>query len=77
MASTKIKAKDRMRYPGVEKAIKRSIQHLIVRDSINNGYMNNYQATADEIFNWWVSNTSAKEFFGMLRFQRTIDFNDI
>lgn len=39
--------------------------------------MNNYQATADEIFNWWVSNTSAKEFFGMLRFQRTIDFNDI
>ena len=73
MASTKIKAKDRMRYPGVEKAIKRSIQQLID----NNGYMNNYQATADEIFNWWVSNTSAKEFFGMLRFQRTIDFNDI
>lgn len=72
MASRKMKILDRKRYPGVERAIKRKIQTLI-----ENGYMNRYSATADEVFNWWVSNTSTKEFFGMLRFQRTIDFNDI
>lgn len=72
MASKKRKILDRKRYPGVERAIKQKIQILI-----ENGYMNKYSATADEVFNWWVSNTPAKEFFGMLRFQRKIDFNDI
>lgn len=72
MASRKRKILDRKHYPGVERAIKRKIQTLI-----DNGYMNKYNATADEVFNWWVSNIPAKEFFGMLRFQRTIDFTDI
>lgn len=70
MASRKIKALERNRYPGVEKAIKRSIQKIIDE----NGYGNEYHATADEIFDWWVSNTSAKKYFGMIRNQRNIEF---
>ena len=70
MASRKIKALERNRYPGVEKAIKRSIQKIIDE----NGYGNEYHATADEIFDWWVSNTSAKKYFGIIRNQRNIEF---
>lgn len=70
MGSRKIKALERNRYPGVEKAIKRSIQKIIDE----NGYGNEYHATADEIFDWWVSNTSAKKYFGMIRNQRNIEF---
>lgn len=72
MASRKSKIIDRRHYPGFERAIKRSIQKLID----TRGYMQNYNASADEVFDWWVSNTSAKEFFGMLRHQRTIEFNE-
>ena len=70
MVSRKIKALERNRYPGVEKAIKRSIQNIIDE----NGYGNEYHATADEIFDWWVSNTSARKYFGMIRNQRNIEF---
>ena len=41
----KNKARDRRRYPGVERAIKRSIQYLID----TNGYMERFHATTDEI----------------------------
>lgn len=70
MGSRKIKALERNRYPGVEKAIKRSIQKIIDE----NGYGSEYHATADEIFDWWVSNTSAKKYFGMIWNQRNIEF---
>ncbi len=69
MAPSRTKRLDRKRYPGVERAIKRSIQVLI--DTI--GYGNNYNATADEIFDWYCSNKSTKEYFGMLRNQQRLD----
>lgn len=72
MASKKSKIIDRRRYPGFERAIKHSIQKLI--DTRN--YMQNFNANANEIFDWWVSNIPAKEFFGMLRHQQTITFNE-
>lgn len=70
MASAKIKALERIRYPGVERAIKRSIQKLIETTD----YHKELNATADEIFDWWVSNKSTKEYFGMIRNQLKIDF---
>lgn len=70
MTSPKSKALDRQRYPGVERAIKRSIQELID----NENYGHDYNATADEMFDWWVSNESAKTYFGMLRNQTKIQF---
>ena len=69
MAPVKSKAMDRKRYPGVERAIKRSIQTLI-----DTGSYCEYHATADEIFDWWVSNQPTKKFFGMLRSQTNIEF---
>lgn len=65
MASVRERARERKRYPGVEKAIKHSIQTLID----NNGYFNNYNATADEVFDWWLSDESSKKYFAMLRNQ--------
>lgn len=59
MASKKSKALDRKRFPGVEREIKKSIQCLIN----DNGYMGNYTDDVDEIFNWWLSNESAKVYF--------------
>jgi phosphoadenosine phosphosulfate reductase len=70
MASKKSKARDRFRYPGVERAIKRSIQYLI--DTID--YGNRHHATADELFDWWVSNESYDKYFGNLRIQQKIEF---
>jgi phosphoadenosine phosphosulfate reductase len=70
MASVKSKHLQRLRYPGVEKAIKKSIQYLI---DINN-YGNKYNATADEIFDWWLSNKSACEYFENMRRQTKIAF---
>jgi phosphoadenosine phosphosulfate reductase len=70
MASVKTKQLDRLRYPGVERAIKKSIQHLID----TNNYGNDYDATADEIFDWWVSNRGFREYFENLRRQTKIAF---
>mgnify|MGYP000708496583 FL=1 len=69
MSSGKKKARDR--YPGVERAIKRSIQYLID----TNGYMERFHATTDEIFDWWVSNLPADQYFSTLRLQQKIDFD--
>ena len=51
-------------------AIKKSIQHLID----TNNYGNKYNATADEIFDWWLSNKSACEYFENMRRQTKIAF---
>ncbi len=72
MASPKTKALDRQRYPGVERAIKKSIQWLIE----NVAYGSKYDATADEIFDWYCTRKNMKEYFGMLRAQTKINFND-
>mgnify|MGYP000804141972 FL=1 len=71
MSSVKNKARDRRRYPGVERAIKRSIQYLMD----TNGYMERFHATTDEIFDWWVSNLPADQYFSTLRLQQKIDFD--
>ena len=71
MSSVKNQARDRRRYPGVERAIKRSIQYLID----TNGYMERFHATTDEIFDWWVSNLPADQYFSTLRLQQKIDFD--
>lgn len=71
MASKRERARARKRYPGIERAIKCSIQQLID----NNGYFNNYNATADEIFDWWLSDENPDKYFGILRNQTKIDFN--
>lgn len=65
MASPKGKALHRKMYPGVEREIKKSIQWLID----NRGYMNKYNATADEVFDCWCSNKNPKQYYGMLRNQ--------
>jgi len=70
MSSPKEKALHRKMYPGVEREIKKSIQWLID----NRGYMNQYNATADEIFNWWCSNESSAQYFGILRNQMKLKF---
>ena len=36
--------------------------------------MNNHNASADEVFDWWISNRSANEFFENLRRQLKIEF---
>jgi phosphoadenosine phosphosulfate reductase len=70
MASPKTKQLDRLHYPGVERAIKKSIQYLID----NHHYGSKYNASADEVFDWWLSNKSLDEYFAMLRQQTKIKY---
>jgi phosphoadenosine phosphosulfate reductase len=70
MAGYRTKELDRRQYPGVELAIKKSIQYLID----NNHYFDKYDATAGEVFDWWISNQSADRYFADLRGQTKIDF---
>jgi phosphoadenosine phosphosulfate reductase len=70
MASKKSKNRDRKNYPKVEQKIKESIQYLI--DTVDYGCR--YNATADEIFDWWVSNESLNNYFRKLRTQIKIEF---
>jgi len=58
MASVKSKIKDRQRYPGVEKQIKKSIE-ILCKES---NYGNNLNNDVDDIFNWWISNNSVKQY---------------
>ncbi len=69
IASKKEKSLQRLRYPGFERAFKRCIQRMIESD----GFMNRYNATADEVFDWYVSNETADQYFGMLRSQGTLE----
>lgn len=69
MSTRRAKALERRRYPGVERAFKRSIQKMIDE----HGYMRDFHATADEVFDWWLSMEPAAEFFGMLRNQTKLD----
>jgi phosphoadenosine phosphosulfate reductase len=61
MACVRVKQLDRKNYPGVEKLIKKSIQKLCD----DNNYGNNMNNDVDEIFNWWISNDSQKNYKGM------------
>ena len=70
MASAKTKQRERLRYPGFERAFKRAIQRLIDK----NGLGGKFNATADEVFDWYLSNKSMDEFFGELRLQKRLEF---
>lgn len=69
LASPKTKQKQRLRYPGFERAFKRSIQKLI--DERN--YGGKFNATADELFDWYLSNMSMDEFLGKHRGQTKLE----
>lgn len=71
MASAKTKIKDRQRYPGVERLIKKSIQTLVE----TNNYGSILNCDVDEIFNWWISNKSIAEYKG-LKQNYTIPYAD-
>lgn len=58
MTSVKAKQLDRQRYPGIERQIKKSLQQLI-----DNGQYNNFD-NVNDIFDWWCSNMSFKEWNG-------------
>lgn len=62
MANKKSIAKDRKKYPRIEKEIKKSIQYLLdtqanffTKDSINGRRVN-----TDEVFEWWISKENFK-----------------
>ena len=70
MATKKSIQRDRLRYPGVEHAIKKSIQYIVNEY----GYGNRHNATPDELFEWWISKQSYDIFFENLRKQGKIKF---
>lgn len=72
MASPKIHQLERQRYPGVERAFKRSIQRIL--DINHNHFWTNYCATANEVFDWYISNKRMDEYFGMIRNQTKLEF---
>ena len=69
MATPQTKQKQRLRYPGFERAFKRSIQKIIDQ----NGYGKEFNATADEVFDWYLSNETRSEFFSKLRLQMRLE----
>lgn len=69
MASAKERKKHRVRYPGFERAFKRSIQRMIDE----HGFGGEFNATADEVFDWYLSNKPMTEFFGRLRGQTKLE----
>jgi len=72
MASTKSKYLDLLNYPKFAVAYKKSIQYCID----NYGYGNNYTTDANELFDWYLSNKSMKEFFAM-KLQLSFDFHSV
>ncbi len=65
------RARERVLYPGVERAIVRSIDRIL-----QDGRMKPvapYNPSAQEVFDWWMSGKSVKKYFGMLRNQTKLD----
>jgi len=58
MASVKTKQRERRKYPGVERAYKRAIARLVSE----HGTYSQLNHDVDDIFDWWISNLSIKEF---------------
>ena len=57
MASVKSRRLDCANYPGVVKKVKESIEELM-----NDGQYNNFEGDVDAVFDWWISNDSARSF---------------
>jgi phosphoadenosine phosphosulfate reductase len=58
MSTVKDKIRDRRRYAGIERAIKKSLQKII--NEVD--YPRGYKMAVDDIFNWWMSNDNIKSF---------------
>lgn len=70
MGSAKTHQAERVRYPGFERSFKRSIQYII--DTY--GFGHEFNATTDEVFEWYVSGKNMKSYFGMIRNQTKLEF---
>lgn len=70
MQSKRQKQKDRIRYPGIERNIKKSIRVLMDKGK--------YAAfeNEDDVFDWWVSGVSTKEYMASKN-QTKINFDNI
>ncbi len=76
MASIREKRRDEIKYPKMVKKIKESIQYLIDEyDYFQNQNISTNTITADQIFDWWITNKSSKEYFGKLN-QQEMEFDD-
>lgn len=64
--------RERLLYPGVERAIVRSIDRVLQRGGMKS--VAPYNPTAQEVFDWWISGKSVAKYFGMLRNQTKIEF---
>lgn len=62
MANKKSIARDRKKYPRIEKKIKESIQYLLdnKEDFLTKITINGRRMNADEVFEWWISKESLK-----------------
>lgn len=70
MASKKEISKMEKRYPKYKDAIIRTIHRI--RES---GYLNDFKDLTDnEVFDWWKSKISVKEFYAMKKKQYKLDF---
>jgi phosphoadenosine phosphosulfate reductase len=58
MCNVRSKMKDRIRYPGVERTIKKSIKSLCE----NHNYGSDLDYNVDDIFDWWISNDTIEKF---------------
>lgn len=62
MANKKSIAKDRKKYPRIEKEIKKSIQYILdnKEDFLTQVTINGRRMNADEVFEWWISKENLK-----------------
>lgn len=63
MANKKNIAKDRKKYPRIEKEIKKSIQYILdnKEDFLTQVTINGRRMNADEVFEWWVSKEKLRD----------------
>lgn len=71
-AAKSSRLRERAAFPGVERAIVRSIDRVLQRGGMKS--LASYNPTAQEVFEWWISGESVAKFFGNLRNQTKLDF---
>ena len=62
MANKKSIARDRKKYPKIEKQIKKSIQNILdtKKDFLSQSIIQGRRMNADEVFDWWISKENLK-----------------
>lgn len=71
-ASKREAQQDAINYPKYAENIKKEIATLIASDKFKS--VQKYKPTADEIFDWWHSDTAIEDYFKILRTQTRIEF---